>query len=32
MGDVFGTCTEHAYDVMLGDRPEQYYLYRALRA
>ena len=32
MGEVFGTCTEHAYDVMLGERPEQYYLYQALRA
>ena len=32
MGDVFGTCTEHAYDVVLGDRDEQYYLYRARRA
>ncbi|MBV9832186.1 MAG: hypothetical protein JOZ82_11390 [Marmoricola sp.] len=30
--EVFGDCTEHAYDVVLGEREEQYYLYRALRA
>lgn len=31
MSEVFGSCTEHVYDVMLGDRPEQYYLYRSRR-
>ena len=27
MQKVFGNCTEHAYDVVLGDRSEQYLLY-----
>ncbi len=31
MHKVFGNCTEHPYDVMLGARAEQYYLYRARR-
>jgi spermidine synthase len=28
---VFGSCTEHAFDVALGDRAEQYYLYSSQR-
>jgi spermidine synthase len=31
MERVYGNCTEHAYDVMLGDRPEQYLLYCSRR-
>ena len=31
MERVFGNCTEQAIDVMLGDRPERYYLYVARR-
>ena len=31
MSDVFGDCTEHSYDVMLGDRPDQYHLYSSQR-
>jgi len=31
MGKVFGSCTEHPYEVTLGDRAEQYYLYRSQR-
>ena len=29
--DVFGNCTEHRYDVLLQERPEQYLLYLAHR-
>jgi spermidine synthase len=29
MEEVFGTCTEHRYDVLLQERPEQYLLYLA---
>ena len=28
---VFGSCTEHPHDVMLGARPERYYLYVSRR-
>ena len=31
MEQVFGNCTEHRYDVLLQDRPEQYLLYVARR-
>ncbi len=31
MHKVYDNCTEHTYDVMLGDRSEQYYLYRSRR-
>jgi spermidine synthase len=31
MGEVFGNCTEHAYDVLLQERPEQYLLYLSSR-
>ncbi len=31
MERVYGNCTEHPYDVTLGARAEQYYLYRAQR-
>ena len=31
MERVFGDCTEQAIDVMLGDRPEEYYLYVSRR-
>jgi spermidine synthase len=31
MEDVFGNCTEHRYDVLLQDRPEQYLLYLSRR-
>ena len=31
MERVFDDCTEHPHDVMLGDRPEQYYLYVSRR-
>ena len=27
MEQVFGNCTEHPYDVLLQERPEQYLLY-----
>ena len=32
MGTVFGDCTERAFDVVLGTRPEQYYLYSSRRS
>jgi spermidine synthase len=31
MQDVFGNCTEHPYDVLLQERPEQYLLYLSRR-
>jgi len=31
MEQVFGNCTEHRYDVLLQDRPEQYLLYVSRR-
>lgn len=31
MEQVFGNCTEHRYDVLLQDRPEQYLLYLSHR-
>ena len=32
MEQVFGNCTEHRYDVLLQERPEEYLLYLARRA
>src|SRR3954451_5892886 len=32
MEEVFGNCTEHRYDVLLQERPEQYLLYLSRRA
>jgi hypothetical protein len=31
MESVFGNCTEHRYDVLLHDRPEEYLLYLSRR-
>ena len=31
MEQVFGNCTEHRYDVLLQERPEQYLLYLSRR-
>jgi spermidine synthase len=31
MEQVFGNCTEHRYDVLLGERPEEYLLYLSRR-